>query len=70
MRGHYAYYGIAGNLRRLRWYATIGPKDLAEMVVAEGKPVALDPFNTLLTRHPLPAAQIIHRYTTVSKALP
>jgi hypothetical protein len=21
MRGHYAYYGITGNFRRLRWYA-------------------------------------------------
>jgi len=20
MRGHYAYYGITGNFRRLRWY--------------------------------------------------
>jgi hypothetical protein len=21
MRGHYAYYGISGNIKRLRWYA-------------------------------------------------
>jgi hypothetical protein len=36
MRGHYAYYGIAGNTRRLSWYALPGQKDLAEVAVATG----------------------------------
>ena len=27
-------------------------------------------FNALLKRHPLPPARIVHRYTTVSEALP
>jgi hypothetical protein len=27
-------------------------------------------FASLLTRYPLPAARIVHRYTTLSEALP
>src|SRR4051794_15917189 len=36
MRGHYAYYGVTGNSRRVRWYAHQGCADLAAMAVATG----------------------------------
>ena len=65
MRGHYAYYGISGNIRRLRWYATavaqIWKKWLARR--DRGSWLHWTRFNELLKRHPLPAARIVHRYT-------
>ena len=64
MRGHYAYYGISGNFRRLSWYAhkvaRIWQKWLSRRV---GSRFPWDRFNDLLKRHPLPAARIVHRYT-------
>ena len=70
MRGHYAYYGIAGNLRRLRWYATKVERIWKKWLSRRGSRFPWDRFKDLRSRHPLPVAQIIHRYTTVSKALP
>jgi len=68
MRGHYAYYGISGNFRRLSWYAqtVVWKKWLSR----RGSRLPWDRFHDLLKRHPLPAARIIHRYTAVSEALP
>ena len=72
MRGHYAYYGITGNSRRLRWYAhrvaRIWQKWLSRR--DRGSRFHWNRFNELLKRLPLPAARIVHRYTTVSEALP
>ena len=73
MRGHYA---LLRHIRQLSAMSTLvrrkGKKDLAEMVVAAGKASrsSWSRFNALLTRHPLPAARIVHRYTAVSEALP
>jgi hypothetical protein len=72
MRGHYAYYGITGNFRRLRWYADqverIWQKWLSRR--DRGSRLLWSRFTALLKRHPLPAARIVHRYTFASEALP
>jgi len=72
MRGHYAYYGITGNLRRLRWYAhqvaRIWQKWLSRR--GSGNRLHWTRFTALLKRHPLPAVRIVHRYTFASEALP
>ena len=71
-RGHYAYYGITGNFRRLSWYAQqvkrIWQKWLSRRDRRRRFP--WDHLTDLLKRHPLPAARIVHRYTAVSEALP
>ena len=64
MRGHYAYYGISGNYRRLRWYAhevvRVWKKWLSRRD-CQGV-FTWNRLNALLKRHPLPPARIIHRY--------
>ena len=68
MRGHYAYYGITGNSRRLSWYARqvarIWEKWLSRR--DRGSRCYWRQFTALLK---LPAPRIVHRYTTVSEAL-
>jgi hypothetical protein len=70
MRGHYAYYGITGNVRRLSWYFHQVRRIWQKWLSRRGSRLNWTQFAALLTRHPLPAAQIVHRYTAVSKALP
>ena len=70
MRGHYAYYGISGNFRRLSWYANKVARIWQKWLLRRGSRYPWDRFKELLTRHPLPAARIVHRYTAVSEALP
>ena len=65
LNGHYAYYGITGNIRRLQEYrhqvVRMWHKWLERRT--RGRPFLWDRFNAFLARHPLPAAKIIHRYT-------
>src|SRR6478672_10807795 len=72
MRGHYAYYGVTGNSRRLSWYARqvarIWEKWLSRR--DRGSRCSWRRFTALLKRCPLPAPRIVHRYTTASEALP
>src|SRR5271166_33371 len=71
MRGHFAYYGVGGNIRRLRWFAhqvvRIWQKWLSrrdrQSVVRWAR------LNELLKRHPLPPAQIAHGYAAASESL-
>jgi RNA-directed DNA polymerase len=70
MRGHYAYYGITGNIRRLSWYAYRARRIWQKWLARRGSRFQWDRFNDLLRRHPLPAARIVHRYNAVSEALP
>jgi RNA-directed DNA polymerase len=70
MRGHYAYYGISGNFRRLRWYVHEVAGIWHKWLARRGSNLNWTQFQALLTRHPLPAARIVHRYTAVSEALP
>ena len=72
MRGHYAYYGISGNFRRLSWYAhqvaRIWQKWLSRR--DRGSRLHWNQFTALRKRHPLPAARIVHRHTFASETLP
>src|SRR5450755_1153386 len=72
MRGHYAYYGITGNFRRLSWYAhqvaRIWQKWLSRR--DRGSRLHWNQFTALRKRHPLPAARIVHRHTFASETLP
>ena len=72
MRGHYAYYGITGNFRRLSWYAYQVRRAWRKWLSRRDRGSGLNwsRFSELLQRHPLPAPRIVHRYTAVSEALP
>lgn len=67
--GHYAYYGITGNGRRLRWY-------LRRVEVTwrmwlsrrtRGNPMHWARFAAILDRYPLPPTRIVHRYAATSE---
>src|SRR3954454_15532103 len=72
MRGHYAYYGITGNSRRLSWYAYQVARTWHKWLSRRDRQRRFqwDWFNAILKRHRLPAVRIVHRYTTASEALP
>ena len=73
MRGHYAYYGISGNYRRLRWYAHEVVRVWKKWLSRRDRQGVFtwNRLNALLKRHPLPPARIIHRYYAVaSESLP
>jgi len=70
MRGHYAYFGITGNSRRLKWYAHQVARIWKQWLSRRGSRFPWNRLHDLLARHPLPAARIVHRYTAMSKALP
>jgi RNA-directed DNA polymerase len=67
--GHYAYYGITGNIRHVERYrqqvVKLWRKWLERRTRSERLTWAR--FNALLARHPLPPARIIHRYATSAK---
>ena len=71
MRGHFAYYGIAGNSRRLRWYARQVVRVWKKWLSRRGRHgnVPWSRLTELLKRHPLPPPRIVHRYTAASEAL-
>jgi hypothetical protein len=72
MRGHYAYFGITGNARRLRWYANQVERIWRKWLARRDRRGRL-PWRRLaeiLKRHPLPPARIVHQYATASEALP
>jgi hypothetical protein len=65
LNGHYAYYGITSNSRRIRifcwqagrvWYSALKRRSQ--------KGLTWERMNALLKRFPLPAPHIIHRYGT------
>lgn len=66
LTGHYAYYGITGNIWQLRRYrqqiAKVWHKWLERRT--RGTRLTWASFNAFLARHPLPRARIVHRYAT------
>jgi len=72
MRGHFAYYGITGNGRRLRWYAHQVERIWQKWLSGRGQQGSFlwARLRELLKRHPLPSAKIVHRYVVGSEALP
>jgi len=69
MRGHYAYYGISGNLLRLKWYAHRVERTWRYWLIHRGRDAhrRWGRFDRLLQRHPLPRPRIVHRYTATSE---
>jgi RNA-directed DNA polymerase len=62
--GHFAYYGITGNIARLNQYRTQVTKTWRKWLArrTRSKRLPWDRFNVFLARHPLPRARIVHRY--------
>ena len=53
MRGHYAYYGITGNFRRLSWYARQVATIWQKWLSRRDRSFPKNRFSALLQRHPL-----------------
>jgi RNA-directed DNA polymerase len=72
MRGHYAYYGITGNIRRLRWYSHQVVRIWRKWLSRRDRRGRFlwSRLEAILKRHPLPSASIVHRYTAASETLP
>ena len=72
MRGHYAYYGVGGNGRRLRWFANKAVRIWQKWLSRRDRQsvVRWARLNEILKRHPLPPVRIVHPYAAVSEALP
>jgi hypothetical protein len=71
LTGHYAYYGITGNIQQMGRYfrqvMRVWKTWLERRTRSE--PFPWDRFNALLARRPLPRPRITHRYATVSETL-
>lgn len=65
------YYVIAGNSRRLRWYARQVVRIWKTWLSRRGRHgnVLWSRLTELLKRHPLPLPKIMHPYAAVSEAL-
>jgi hypothetical protein len=72
MSGHYAYYGITGNGRRLRWYAHQVERIWRTWLSRRSRGIGLrwGRYEQLLRRHPLPRPRIVHRYAAPSESAP
>lgn len=62
--GHYAYYGITGNMQQLQRFSTQVRRTWRKWLErrTRSKRLTWERFAALLTRHPLPTPRIIHRY--------
>lgn len=69
--GHYAYYGITGNMQQLGRYSTqvrrLWRKWLERRT--RSKRLSWARYCALLERYPLPSPRIVHRYASVSESL-
>jgi hypothetical protein len=72
LNGHFAYFGITGNIRQLQAYSFQVVRTWHKWLErrTRGKKCLWDKFNAFLTRHPLPTARITHRYTGWNETLP
>lgn len=70
MRGHYAYYGITGNGKRLRWYAHQVQRIWRYWLTrrTRGWRLRWDRFQRILDRYPLPNPTIVHQYAVASES--
>jgi RNA-directed DNA polymerase len=71
LKGHYAYYGITGNMRQLQRYFTQVTRLWRKWLErrTRSKRLPWDRYRALLARHPLPSPRIVHGYADVSKTL-
>ena len=72
MRGHFAYYGVGGNSRRLRWFANKVARIWRKWLSRRDRQHVFSwtRFNEMLKRHPLPSPKIFHPYVAASEPLP
>jgi RNA-directed DNA polymerase len=72
LRGHYGYYGITGNGRRIRWYLHQVERIWKKWLSRRGRHgnFRWDRLRELLSRHPLPPARIVRQYAVASESLP
>jgi group II intron reverse transcriptase/maturase len=69
-RGHFAYYGITGNGRRIRWYLHQTERIWKKWLSRRGGGnVPWARLRAFLDRQPLPKARIIHKYAVASEPL-
>lgn len=70
MRGHYAYFGITGNSRRVRWYARKVQEIWRYWLMRRSRDGhrGWKWYSRLRTRYPLPPARLVHTYATASEA--
>jgi group II intron reverse transcriptase/maturase len=70
MRGHFAYYGVGGNSRRLRWFANQVVRVWRKWLSRRDRQsvVTWTRFNEMLARHPLPPVKILHGYAAASES--
>lgn len=63
MRGHYAYYGITGNAKRLNWYHYRVGRIWKQWLGSRSQKGTLtwDRMQDLLERYPLPPAMIVRQ---------
>jgi RNA-directed DNA polymerase len=68
IRGHYAYYGVSGNSRRLQRFVHYTTRIWKKWLSRRGGKRGFNwtAMAALLERHPLPSPRIIHRFYTVS----
>ena len=68
MRGHFAYYGVGGNMRRLQWFAHQAVRIWQKWLSRRDRRSAVrwTRLNEILRQHPLPRARIAHPYVTAS----
>ena len=71
MRGHFAYYGVGGNSRRLRWYAHQVVKIWQKWLSRRDRQSWFhwDRLNEILRHNPLPSVRVVHSFATVSEPL-
>ena len=69
-RGHFAYYGISGNIRRVRCYGHQLVRKWKKWLSRRDNESSFgwSKVNALLKRLPFPRPSIIHRYTSASEA--
>jgi RNA-directed DNA polymerase len=72
LKGHYAYYGITGNMHQLQRYYIQVIRMWREWLARRTRMKRLTwaRFNARLARYPLPPPYIVHKYAQISKALP
>jgi RNA-directed DNA polymerase len=71
LTGHYAYFGITGNIQQLHQYREQVAQTWRQWLErrTRSKPLTWSRFSALLVRHPLPRAWIVHRYLSAHEAL-
>jgi hypothetical protein len=64
VRGHYAYYGITGNMRMLKWFLCAVHRAWRMWLDRRNRQreMTWDRFNRLLRRYRLPTPRIVHSY--------